>query len=106
MSGATAARTLRASAVTSGPIPSPAITARRMGTDPRSGVVEVGRAGLAGTDPPGDVVQQLGRHRVVDGHRHERLATAGGAADLRAGDVDACLPERGPDRADDAGTVG
>src|SRR3954453_12505231 len=106
MSGATSRRTLRPSATTSGPIPSPAITARRMTRNPRSGGVEVGGPGLAGTDPAGDVVQQLRGDPAVDGDRHQRLAATGGAADLGTGDVDTGLAERRADGADHAGAVG
>src|SRR3954447_866199 len=102
MSGATAERTFNPSATTSGPMPSPGITATRMSGNPRSDGGQVGRAGLTRADVPGDVVEQLGAHRVVDGHRHERLAPARRAADLRAGDVDAGLAERRTHRADHA----
>src|SRR5947199_133085 len=81
------------SATTSGPMPSPGITARRMGTDPRSGGREIRGTGLPRADAPGDVVEQVGAHPAVDGDRHERLATAGGAAHLGAGDVDAGLSQ-------------
>src|SRR4051794_22472195 len=101
MSGATSPRTLRPSATTSGPMPSPGITARRMGPDPRSERIEVGRSGLARADRAGDLRQQVGGPRIVDGHRHERLAAAGSAADLRTGDVHAGLPERRADGTDD-----
>src|SRR3954465_3540760 len=93
MSGATSWRTFRPSATTSGPIPSPGTTARRMGTDPRSAGGEVGGPGLAGTDPAGDVRPQLRRHGAVDGARHEGLAPLRRAAHLRAGDVDPGLSQ-------------
>src|SRR4051794_11277914 len=105
-SGATSRSTLRPSATTSGPIPSPAITARRMAANPRSDRAQVGRPGLARPDPAGDVAEQLRLHLTVDGHRHERLTAAGGAADLGTGDVHTGLAERGADRADDTGAVG
>src|SRR3954470_6496868 len=104
-SGATSRRTLRPSATTSGPIPSPAITARRMAGNPRSDRAEVGGPGLARPDPAGDVAEQLHLHLAVDRDGHQRLATAGGAADLGAGDVDPGLAEGGADGADDPGTV-
>src|SRR3712207_8889699 len=44
----------------SGPMPSPGITASRMGIDPRSEGVEVGCPGLARADATGDVLEQLG----------------------------------------------
>src|SRR3954447_7154926 len=106
MSGATSRRTFRASSTTSGPIPSPGTTARRMGTDPRSDGVEVRGPGLPRPDLAGDVAEQLRRDGAVDGDRHEGLPTAVGAAHLGAGDVDAGLAEGGTDRADDAGAVG
>src|SRR5829696_5647046 len=93
MSGATSRRTFSPSATTSGPIPSPAITARRMAANPRSERVEIGGPGLARPDAVGDLTEQLRGHRTVDGHRHERLAAARGAADLGAGDVDRGLAE-------------
>src|SRR3712207_3874217 len=105
MSGATSPRTFRPSATTSGPIPSPAITAKRMRTSPGSEGVEVGGSGLAGTDACGDVPEQVGRHGAVHGHGHERLPAAGGAADLRAGDVDAGLAQGRAHGADDARAV-
>src|SRR5215218_5914517 len=105
MSGATSPRTLRASATTSGPIPSPGTTARRMATNPRSGRVEVGRPGLTRPDPAGDVPEQFGGDGVVDGDRHQRLATAGRAAHLGAGDVDPRLAQCRAHRTDDAGPV-
>src|SRR3954451_24393925 len=105
MSGATAERTLSPSATTSGPMPSPGITARRMSGNPRSGGGQVRRVGLARPDAAGDVVEQLGAHRAVDGDRHERLSPARRPADLRTGDVDAGLAERGTHRADHAGPV-
>src|SRR5215213_11775918 len=105
MSGATSPRTFRPSATTSGPMPSPAITASRMARNPRSGGVEVGGPGLARPDALGDLPEQFGGHRAVDGHRHERLASARRAADLGTGDVHARLAQRGAHRADDAGAV-
>src|SRR3954462_4872273 len=102
MSGATAPRTFRPSATTSGPMPSPAITASRMGTNPRSERVEIGRPGLARTDPLGHVGEQFGGHGAVDDDRHQRLATPRRAADLRTRDVDAGLPQRRPHAAHDA----
>src|SRR4051794_21332354 len=106
MSGATSRRTLRPSATTSGPMPSPAITASRMAANPRSEGVEVGGPGLACPDALADLPEQLGGHGVVDGHRHERLAAARRAADLRTGDVHARGAERRADGADHAGAVG
>src|SRR5688500_11268795 len=106
MSGATSRRTFSPSATTSGPMPSPGITARRMGTDPRSERVEVRGPGLPRTDAAGDVAEQLRRHRAVDGDGHQRLTTPVRAADLRAGDVDRGLPQRRAHRADDARPVG
>src|SRR3954454_4730184 len=105
-SGATSRRTLRPSATTSGPIPSPAITARRMGKDPRSDGAEVGGPGLARADPAGDVVEEFWLHLPVDGDCHERLAAARGAADLRTGDVHTGLAQRGTDGAHDTRSVG
>src|SRR5690348_10915314 len=106
MSGATSRSTLRPSPTTSGPIPSPAITARRMARNPRSDSAEAGRPGLARADPAGDVRQQLRLDLAVDGHRHQRLTAAGRAAHLGAGDVDARLAERRADGAHDARPVG
>src|SRR3954453_5978624 len=106
MSGATAPRTFRPSATTSGPIPSPAITASRMAVDPRSERVEVRGTGLARADPAGDVAEQLGRHGAVHGHGHQGLTAPGGPADLGPRDVDPRLAERRTDGADDAGPVG
>src|SRR3954454_14626688 len=105
MSGATAERTFSPSATTSGPMPSPGITARRMTGNPRSGGGQVGRMGLARADAPGDVVEEIGAHRAVDGDGHQRLSPARRAADLRTGDVHPGLAERGPHRADHAGAV-
>src|SRR3954468_22890969 len=101
MSGATAERTFRPSATTSGPMPSPGITARRITRNPRSAAVEVGRTGLPRADPAGDLVEQLAAHRAVDGDRHQRLSPTRRPADLRTGDVDRGLAERRAHRADD-----
>src|SRR3954451_25383264 len=106
MSGATAERTFSPSATTSGPMPSPEITARRMTANPRSDGGEVGCAGLARADAPGDVVEQLAAHRAVDRHRHERLSPARRAAHLRAGDVDAALAQHHTPRPANPGPVG
>src|SRR4051794_28177013 len=105
-SGTTSRRTFSPSATTSGLIPSPGITARRMSTNPRSAVIEVGSLGLAGADPAGDVREQLRRDGAVDGDGHEGLPAAVGPADLGAGDVDTGLTERRTDGAHDTGPVG
>src|SRR3954470_19477329 len=106
MSGATSWRTFRPSATTSGPIPSPGTTARRMGIDPRSAGGEVGGPGLAGTDPAGDVSQQLRRYGAVEGEGHEGLAALRRAAHLVAGDVDPRLPQCSAHGADHTRPVG
>src|SRR4051794_26115135 len=106
MSGATAERTFSPSATTSGPMPSPEITARRMTANPRSDGGEVGCAGLARTDAPGDVVERLAAPGAAARPRHERLSPARRAAHLRAGDVDAGLAQHHAHRADHPGPVG
>ncbi len=108
-SDTTSRRTLRPSATTSGPMPSPGITASLMTSKAIRPAVAVGaRAGLqvsvaagitrappahsvsrsaprtsVGTDRGADPGQHLGRHRAVHGDHHQRLAAAPGAADLR-----------------------
>src|SRR5450755_1943281 len=113
-SPAAASMTLVASATTSGPMPSPPMTATRMlfpalgpvtgGTllacnksqDRRpatSVLTQVHHAGHGGPNGLGDLRQHVRRHRAVHGQGDQRLTAAGIPADLHPGDVDAPAAE-------------
>src|SRR5215216_7220021 len=53
-----------------------------------------------------DLVQQLGRDRLVDGDEADRVASLPVAAEREGRDVDAGLAEQRPEGADEAGLVG
>ena len=97
------ARTLRPSATTSGPMPSPAITARRMGNDPRSERCGGRRPGpRARRCRPAMSPSSSGGTGLSTVTAISASPPAVGAADLRPGDVDAGLAQRRADGADDA----
>src|SRR5207253_2551742 len=74
------------------------------GTSARSGEVDGTRRRR--TDRGRDVVEYVRGYGAVDRQRHQRIASLRGAADLRAGDVDAGSAKSRTHAPDDTGLVG